>query len=135
MKVGAKSSLEQVMKYGLLHHKEYETSWIKKKYHLIYLGKGDFSSLWKEKFNWVSELKEAFAKYQIPEVSKKWWIPLAEYEDAIKSMVAEMTISYINYNDVKDFCATHLPHVTHSRQIYKLLQWMILELEDRELAS
>jgi hypothetical protein len=26
MKVGAKSSLEQVMKYGLLHHKEYETS-------------------------------------------------------------------------------------------------------------
>ena len=135
MKVGAKSSLEQVMKYGLLHHKEYETSWIKKQYHLIYLGQGNFSSLWNEKFSSVNELKKAFSDYTIPEVSKKGWIPLADYEQAIKSMVADMTISYINYDDLRHFCSTNLPMVSHSRQTSKLLQWMIVELEDRKLIS
>lgn len=133
MKVGAKSSLDQVMKYGLLHYKEQQTSWVEKAYHLIYLWKGSFSSLREEKFTDVYALKQAFAEYDIPETSKKGKIALAEYADVIKKMVAEMTISYISYEQLRDFCADHLEENEHNRQIHKLLSGMIAELEDRKL--
>jgi len=135
MKVWAKSSLEQVMKYWLLHHKEYETSWIKKQYHLIYLGQWEFSSLRKEKYSSIKELKHAFSEYQIPHKSKKWGIPLEIYRDAIHQMVQEMTISYINYDDLKLFCIQHIDSVSNNLQIQKLLKWMIIELDDRGLVS
>jgi hypothetical protein len=121
MKVGAKSSLDQIMKYGLLHHKEQLTSGVEKSYHLIYLGQGSFSSLRYEKFEDVYALKQAFAEYEIPAISKKGKIALAEYADIIKKMVAEMSISYISYEDLKQFCADHLEETGHNRQIYKLL--------------
>lgn len=133
MKVWAKSWLDQVMKYWLLHHKEQQTSGVEKAYHLIYLGQGSFSSLRNEKFEDVYALKQAFAEYEIPATSKKWKIPLAEYADTIKKMVAEMSISYISYADLKQFCADHLEETEHNRQIHKLLSGMMEELESRKL--
>ena len=134
MKIGAKSSLEQLMKYAFLHYKEQETSGVQKVHHLIYLGKWAFTSLREEKFDDVEALKNAFTTYQIPQKSKKWKISLGQYTQEIRSMVEQMNISYILYTDLKQFCLDNLPDQKANRQLYKLLQGMIEELEMRRLA-
>lgn len=133
MKIGAKSSLEQVMKYALLHIKEQELSGIQKDYNLIYLGKGDFSSLWQEKFESVEDLKSAFEAYDIPAEKSK--IELTPYHNQIRQMVDKMSITYISYQDVYAFCRQHLSHVQHDRQLHKLLVGMMNELTERSLAE
>jgi len=133
MKINAKSSLEQVMKYALLHYLEYETSKIKKSYSLIYLGKWNFESLREKWYKTIEELKDGFSQYQISDKSKKWSINLSKYHSAIKEMVKTMTISYISYNDIKDFCIETLPQVKSNFQVEKLLMWMVEELEMRKL--
>lgn len=133
MKIWAKSSLEQVMKYWLLHHLEQKTSWVQKDHHLIFLWKWTFESLWQQKFQSVDALKNAFTSYEIPKVSKKWWVQLHEYHDAIREMVRTMTISYLNYEDFEQFCHSSLPWVTNDYQTTKLLSGMIEELKDRDL--
>jgi hypothetical protein len=50
MKIGAKSSLEQVYKYALLHWLEQQHTHTHKQSVLLYIGKGDFQNLWSEKF-------------------------------------------------------------------------------------
>lgn len=122
------------MKYAFLHHQEQKTSGKQKAHHLIYLGKGSFSSLRNEKFTDEDALKKAFMHYTIPETSKKGKINLAHYADEIRSMVTNMNITYISYADFKQFCLDNLEIVKQNRQIYKLLRGMIQELEERKLA-
>jgi len=133
MKLWAKTSLDQLMKYAFLHHMEQKTSWVNKSYHLLYLGKWSFSSLREEKFQDVDCVKKAFMQYSLPEVSNKWKHKLAEHSDIIKQMVADMTISYITYADLYCFCEKHLDAMKDNYQIYKLLKWMMNELEERKL--
>ena len=123
------------MKYAFLHEKTQQYAKTKRKDILIYLGQGGFSKLWKEGYESVSALKEAFASYAIPKVSKKGAIQLADYAPQIKQRVADMTIVSITYDDLKAFCLHCMQTNPNNRQITKLMQGMIDELELRGLVK
>lgn len=133
MKINANSSLDQLMKYALLFCMEEDKSKIEKSNNLIFLWKWEFKNLREEGYKDTKELKIAFSQYEISDRSSKWWIDLSNYHSRIKKMVKSMTISYISYKDMKDFCITSLEGVKNNYQLEKLFKWMILELDDRNL--
>lgn len=135
MKIWAKSSLDQVMKYALLQQLEYEKSWIEKKYYLIYIWKGAFAQQRQEKFETVYELKKAFRNHEIPNTSKNWKLDYSPYKDKIHEMMDKMIIGYINYDDMKQFCEEALPLVEQNKQVKKLLMGLIDELTERNLTT
>ncbi len=81
MKTRSQSSLEQLMKYIYLHIKDCERCGFEKQYTLVFLGKWDFSSLWKEEFTTIEDLQKAFENYEIPDVTKKWEVNLKPYKE------------------------------------------------------
>lgn len=132
MKVGAKSSLEQLMKYLLLNIIYQEKKKTKLPFKLIFLGQGDFKDLWEEVFPNVAQLKKAFKKYSFPAITKKGNIKLKKYEAKIRHLVEECQIEFINY---KDFSRILLDEQKHNKnEIYaKLLAGIISELRERKM--
>ena len=87
MKIGAKSSLEQVYKYALLHWLEEKHTGIKKESVLLYMGvKEDFSSLWSEQYPNPNEVIQAAIELDI---------------DNLKIRALKVESIDINWNEVK----------------------------------
>ncbi|ALE52253.1 hypothetical protein SP60_02865 [Candidatus Thioglobus autotrophicus] len=100
MKIGAKSSLEQVYKYALLHWLEEKHTVIKKESVLLYMGvKEEFSSLWSEKFSNPYEAIQAALELDIDNLkiraSKTESIQINWSE--VKDILKRTTISYCSY--------------------------------------
>ncbi len=135
MKIGIKSSLDQVMKYSLLHHLESQTSGIQKKSYLIFLGIWDFSTVRPKKYKNIQELREALHDFDIESIKKNKKMNYSHYEKAIRTTLKHTTLAYITYQDIADFCVVHIDEVKGNLQVMKLLQWMIDELKDRQLVA
>lgn len=99
MKIGAKSSLEQVYKYSLLHWLEQQYNKKTKESFLLFIGKGDFTNLWKERFSTIKELKEAVLVSDIEKLKIK-----ANKEkivvnwDEVKDLLEVTKIAYCSYS-------------------------------------
>lgn len=143
MKIGAKSSLEQVYKYSLLHwleqnhnNKKEET----KKSLLLYIGKSDFKSLWKEHFSTVEELKEAVIVSDI----EKLKIKASKNEEVeinweeVADLVKKTTIAYCTYYDLASLLQHKISKLSkrndESETVLKLYTGLYLELKRRGLA-
>jgi len=88
MKIGAKSSLEQVYKYALLHWLEEKHTGIKKESVLLYMGvKEKFSSLWPEQYSNPDEVIQAALELDI---------------DNLKLRASKTESVEVNWDEVKD---------------------------------
>jgi hypothetical protein len=100
MKIGAKSSLEQVYKYALLHWMEENYTGIKKESVLLYMGvKEEFSSLWSEKYPNTDEVIQAALELDIDNLK----IRASKTEsvkvnwDEVKGILKRTAIGYCSY--------------------------------------
>lgn len=139
MKIGAKSSLEQVYKYGLLHWMEQKHTNSTKKSFLLYMNKNNFSDLWTERFSSVGELKKQTLILDIETLKAK----AAKNEnthiewDEVKHLVGETDIGFCTYSDfaalLKRFTAQFAGNNEASETIEKLFGGLYSELERRQL--
>lgn len=130
MKLQAKTDMEQLMKYLLLSVLEAERSAVEKDFTLIFIGKGEFKDLFKEKFQNMEEAVAAFAEYSIPEFSKNGKIPLSKYEKKLHEVLARTTLVYINYHDFGQLLRDKALD-TENEVLKKLYTGLIEELERR----
>lgn len=139
MKIGAKSSLEQVYKYSLLHWLEQKHSKKSKKTFLLYIGKDDFSSLWSERFSTIEDLKEAVLISNIDKLKvKASKIEKVEVNwDEVQSLVEETTIAYCSYSQFAALLKAFLNQMPASNEasetVTKLFSGLYSELERRQL--
>jgi len=139
MKIGAKSSLEQVYKYSLLHWLEQEHNKKSKKSLLLYIGKDDFTSLWRERFSTIEELKEAVVTSDIEKLkTKASKIEKVEVNwDEVKKLVEETTVAYCSYSQFATMLkasANQLPKNNEATEtVVKLFSGLYSELKGRGL--
>ncbi len=100
LKIGAKTTFEQVLKYAMLFYFEQKRSGSAKVCNLIFFGSGSFSNLFKEKPSSVEELKGNLLVDMLPDVTKKGGISLVGEKEAIVEVARSMTIAFVSYSEV-----------------------------------
>lgn len=139
MKINAKSSLEQVMKYAMLSVFDDMQASKQRDFYLLFIGKSTFRNLWKQKYEGVQELRTALSKYELPAKTRKGHLDIAEYHDQIRQKFRTMEISFINYQNLADILRSEhegLPSDQEYTGIYsKLLSGLVNELAIRGLAE
>ncbi|MCB1194402.1 MAG: hypothetical protein KDK90_28475 [Leptospiraceae bacterium] len=115
MKIGAKSSIEQVLKYAMLFYFNNLKSKRERKANLIFISKGDFSNLFPEKFENIIKLKQALNIEQIPDETKKGNNDLRTHKEGILNVAKQMSISFINYNDLNSLISKTKSQLVESK--------------------
>lgn len=140
MKIGSKSSLEQVYKYALLHWLEQKHSNTKKKSILLYIGKGDFKSLWTKKYLNTDELIQSAIEFDIEHLKGKasrtenininW--------DEVRNVLLETRIGYCSYTEFASILTNYKKQIPSniecSETLEKLIGGLYCELTRRGLA-
>ncbi len=137
LKIGAKATFEQVLKYAMLFYFEQKHSGIGKECNLIFFGFGSFSNLFKEKPASVEELKRNLSVDMLPDFTKKGGVSLLGEKQAIVDVATSMTIAFVSYLDVYTLlneikCGIDKLSPYHDAP-YKLIDGMLNELETRGL--
>ena len=134
MKIGAKSSLEQVYKYALLHWLEQQYSGVERQSILLYIGKGEFQDLWVEKFTNPQEVISAAISSDISKLklraNKVESIDINWSE--VKTILSNTTIGYCNYTGFNDLLSKNSDSNSSETEV-KLFDGLSSELQRREL--
>jgi hypothetical protein len=138
MRVGAKSSVTQVLKYVLLALAvEQKHGGREMEHSLIFLGPEDFSRLWRERFSEV-ELRQALESERIPFILGLSGKERAfrEQESRFAEIISSLSIGFINYSHFANLLYEEFPSPDGSagEEVYRnLLHGMIAELKRRVL--
>lgn len=137
LKLGAKTSMDQVMKYALLFHFSQKDDDTPKKNHLVYVGPGEFQNLFKDKNTTIQTIKDNMSLDLLPDKTKKGNLNLTNHKEAILKVAKQMSISYISYNEIYKLFEHLKSQIDISSQysstIIKLIEGMQNELSQREL--
>jgi len=138
LKIGAKSSLEQVMKYAILFHFHQEHHKQEMETHLVFMGKGPFQNLFKERYGSFNEIKENIKIEMLPEITKKGKINLQPHKNKIFQIAQDMSISFINYQMFSELLEKLKKNVDstseYSDTVLKLIDGILNEFFIRNLA-
>lgn len=139
MKIGAKCSVSQVLKYALLGIAIEQHFNRPLKHGLILLGSGNFENQWQEGFASLAELRSALEAADQRTFMHRQAAHLRGSLDRFLSVVAEMRIAFLNYRELATFLRSAAPHEADESpgaEVYrKLVQGMIDELCLRQLAK
>ena len=130
MKVSAQSDFDQLMKYLLLSLIEKSKAAEKKRFSLLYLGKGDFCTLFREGCQSIEELRAQFLLYEFGERTKNGAIDLAPYREEIYRLSREIDIAYLSYAHFGEMLL-RLSNDTDNQALKNIYNGLIAELEDR----
>ena len=134
MKIGAKSSLEQVYKYALLHWLEQQHTHTHKQSVLLYIGKGDFQNLWSEKLIKPKDVIKAAIESDISNLklraSKVEGVDINWNE--VEGILSNTIIGYCNYADFESLLGEY-PGNNSSETVVKLFGGLSSELKRRGL--
>ncbi len=137
LKVGAKTNLDQVMKYAMLYHFSQTNDDKNKNNHLVYFGCGEFHNLFKDNKTTIQSLKDEMSLDMIPDITKKGKISLKEVKESILDIAQQMTITYISYKEIYllfDHLKSQIEiESQYSSTIIKLIEGMQNELSERKL--
>lgn len=140
MKIGAKSSITQVLKYALLALAvEQKHDGREMEHSLIFLGVDDFSRLWRERFS-EDDLRQGLELEKftfIQGLSGKGKRP-RDQEARFAQIVSSLSIGFINYQHFANLLHEEFPSADGSpgEQVYrKLVDGMIAEMKRRKLAQ
>jgi hypothetical protein len=138
MKIGAKSSISQVLKYVLLGLAEELESGRQKVHHLGFLGRGDFASQWKERFRDPAELKKAATQADLALFLSRQPSRLNEHLPRFTEILANLHIGFSTYADFALFLEAAQPPASDGSEgasVYrKLIQGVVGEFKHRKLA-
>jgi hypothetical protein len=139
MKIGARSSITQVLKYALLALAvEQKHDGREMEHSLIFLGADDFSRLWREHFS-EDDLRQGLESEKstfmqgLSGKEKRF----RDQEARFAQIVSSLSIGFINYHDFANLLREEFPPADGSagEQVYrKLVEGMIAELRRRRLA-
>lgn len=134
MKVGAQSDFDQLMKYLLLSLIEGEKSGVTKQFSLLYMGVGDFTTLFKERCTDIDDLRAQFLTYEIGERTKNKSIDLSSYREKIYQLSQEIDIAYMSYAEFHKYLV-ELSQETSNEALRNIYTGLIAELELRGFSS
>ena len=138
MKLSAKSSIEQVIKYALLGLADEIASGQEKHHYLVFLSPGAFSSLWKEGWNDVGQLTSMLHKADIASFLEKQPNKFRARLNRLRRIVETLTLGHLTYKDVTEFLHGIESSTTSNgggAEVYrKLINGLVGELKLRNLA-
>ena len=102
LKLSAKSSIEQMLKYAMLFYFSGEHSGKSKACHLIYIGLTEFRNLFKGKDTKIHDLQQDLTVDDLPDKTRKGGLDLMPHKDNILNVAKNMTIDFINYQSLHD---------------------------------
>ena len=139
MKVAAKSSLEQVMKYVLLGLAVELKEGTQKMHHLGFLGAGRFQDQWKEKYKDIDSLRIALQSFEINAFLNKQPLKFRPFASRLRAILAEMEFGFVNYESIAAILRTELRNLTEqspaSEAYSNLIEGVLSELRTRDLAG
>ena len=139
LKIGAKSDLRQVMRYALLGVAVEMHERREKEHHLIFMGVGNFSKLWKAKYASIDDLKKALREADDRGFVKTWPAHFKPYYERYRHIVDSMSIGYMSYGDLAKFLQDIRPRqsdgASSGDEVYrKLVDGLLYEMGIRRLA-
>jgi hypothetical protein len=138
MKVRAKCSVTQVLKYALLGVAVESHTGRQRSHSLLLLGKGDFSDLWQERFVCVAELEQAM-QTDVASFLNEGRRDFRHYEERFREVAAGMRIEFMSYAELAGFLQAKRPpasEVGPSAEVYrKLIDGLVGDLDGRRLTS
>jgi len=137
MKIGAKCSVAQVLKYALLGLAVELTRKKEMSHSLIILGRGPFSTLWDERFGDLASLESGLRAADIETFLSKMPSGLRSQTNQFMRIVHGLQVAFLPYSDLKSFLREQSPtsdDTSAGAQVYqKLISGMIGELSNRQL--
>ena len=136
MKLGAKSSIEQVIKYALLGLADEIACGREKNHYLAFLAPGAFSSLWKEGWSDVGQLTSMLHKADIAAFLEKQPNEFRMRSSRLRRIVETVKLGHITYREVTEFLQGIAPSATSGgAEVYRnLIDGLVGELKLRKLA-
>jgi hypothetical protein len=139
MKVGAKSSISQVLKYALLGLAVEMYAGQHKSHYLGFLGFGEFSKQWQEQFPSVAELKLAIANTDLSSFLGNQPSHFREHQARFSEIVASIEIESINYSQFAEFLRNTAPpncDQSPGAEVYRnLISGLVEEFRRRHLTT
>jgi hypothetical protein len=137
MKIEAKSSLDQVLKYASLGLAAEMRDGLARKHHLGFFGVGNFSNLWRAKFPSTTELKCALTKQDLFAFLKKRPQRFRSQQGRFNEIVQQIALSFLSYRDLAEFLKTELPaspDAGQATEVYRnLISGLLSEFDRRQL--
>jgi hypothetical protein len=137
MKIDAKTSSDQVLKYcllGLAHERDTE---VEKKHFLLLLAPASSRSLWKEGYASVSAAKDAIAQHDLDAFIRKHPSWVSERLPRLRQIVEGIELQQISYRDLSQAFQEKLPPPADASPgaevLRRLIGGFLRELKDRGL--
>lgn len=140
MKLEAKSSIAQALKYAWLGLRMEMARGKPRKHYLALLGKQSFSDLWQEKFESPVDLQNALAQTDLSSFFAKLHTHAsATNQERFKEIVSTLSFAFLSYAELADFLQEALPtesDVSTGAEVYrKLVAGLLNEFQHRHLTS
>lgn len=140
MKIKAKCSIDQVLKYALLGLAVEHERKAQRNHFLLLLGKGRFADLWHGKFEHVESLKAALENAATEVILSKAPEHLRNSKGDFHRIVAGLRVAWMTYADLIKFINSTLPAEDDSSpfaEVYRKLVGAVAEeiVATRKLAS
>ena len=137
MKVGAKSSLTQVLKYALLALAVELQLGSQREHFLGFLGSGSFADQWKERFGSVADLRLALNDTDCVPFLAKQPLHLRDHAPRFNDIVKTLSFCFVTYEELAGYLLRESPlqsDASPGAQVYrKLIQGVTGELKLRQL--
>jgi hypothetical protein len=137
MKVGAKSSLAQVLKYALLGLAVELRDGSTRRHFLGFLGARDFSHQWKEKYRSPSDLKRALSTVDLAVFLHRCPVRFRKHLNRFEEILDHLAISFMSYREFAEIVRAESPastDISPGAEVYRnLISGLLLEFERRNL--
>lgn len=139
MKVKAKCTIEQVLKYALLGL-AVELKVGRRDHFLVLLGSGTFATQWRNHFESIERLREAISTEAVAAFILKQSASLRAHSKRFSEIVDQMQLAFLNYDSFARLLRTVADgqgqEDSPSAEVYRnLIHGLIGEFERRELCS
>jgi hypothetical protein len=137
MKITAKSSIEQFLKYLLLGLADEIASKHKKEHCLGFIGPDTFSALWKSGYKTPAELKKAAGKTDLAGFLGENGDQFVKHLPRFKEILASVNVGFITYGDLSKILKNSQPSAADKSEgagVYRrLIKGLVEDLREREL--
>lgn len=140
MKVKAKCSVDQVLKYALLCLAVEIKQGQQQEHYLILLGSNPFAGMFRPRFEDMAKLKEAIAKENLTSflLNKPAYFRREQHQQRFNKIVEKMRVEFLSYGGFARFLGEAKPPQTDQSpgaEVYrKLISGLTAEFERRKLA-
>jgi hypothetical protein len=135
MKIEAKSSIDQVLKYALLGLAQELRSAQPKSHHLVFLVPGAFELLWQERFTEPDALRRTLTEADQRAFLARNAKRLVAYASRFQEIVENLELSSLTYSELANFLNSQAPNgQSEAEMVYRqLIDGMVGELRRRGL--